>query len=265
MLNRKIVFTILLSLLTLTSCGKEHNNTMEVTAETAIKQITEKIEETESSKESAESTENVTEATEETKNSEEQNENQEIDDFTENVCIVGDSIALGYGAYQRVPSNHVFAKLNVAPSSVRDFTFDYGDGEYNALAILNTVQPDNIMISMGVNDIITYSGEIFAEKYLDYVKDVRSYCPNAKIYVMGLTPVMSSCGYTDNKSINNYNEALKKTVDAENSDYITFVDVPRELYDADGFLKSDYSSGDGMHLTGAAYDVLLENILLYLK
>ncbi len=264
MLNRKIVFTILLSLFTLTSCGKKHNNTMEVTAETAIKQITENVKETESVKESAESTETVTEATEETEESEEQNEHQE-NDFAENVCIVGDSIALGYGAYQRVPSNHVFAKLNVAPSSVRDYTFDYGDGEYNALAILNTEQPDNIMLSMGVNDITTYSGEVFAEKYLDYIRDVRSYCPNAKIYIMGLTPVMSTCGYTDNKSINGYNEALKKAVEAENSDHITFVDVPQELYDANGFLKSDYSSGDGMHLTGAAYDVQLENILSYLN
>ncbi|MDE5917605.1 MAG: hypothetical protein K2G62_05720, partial [Oscillospiraceae bacterium] len=97
-MNRKIVFTILLSLLTLTSCGKKHNNTMEVTDETAIKQITEKVEETESVKESAESTETVTEATEEMEDSEGQNEHQE-NEFAEKVCMVGDCMARGFGAY----------------------------------------------------------------------------------------------------------------------------------------------------------------------
>jgi lysophospholipase L1-like esterase len=92
------------------------------------------------------------------------------------------------------------------------------------------------------------------------VGDVRKLCPDADIYIMALTPVMKSCEYTDNKAIGGYNTALKSAVEAENDEGLMFIDAPDELYDKSGNLKSEYSSGDGMHLTGSAYDVLLENI-----
>ncbi|MGN0621927.1 MAG: GDSL-type esterase/lipase family protein [Porcipelethomonas sp.] len=276
-MNKKIVLPFLLSSLALTACGKDQDNTMKVTAEPIAAQtsgITGNYtdEPSESCIVSAGSTAAASEreteavqATEEKEDKNEQNENKIKENFEDDLYIIGDSIALGYGAYQRVPSRHVLAELNAAPSSIRDFTFDYDGKKHTVLAILNDEMPENIMLSMGVNDITTYSDENFAEKYMGFVSDVKTLCPDSNIYVMALTPVMKSCEYTDNDAINSYNNALKSAVEAQKDDKITFIDVPPELFDKSGNLKSEYSSGDGMHLTGDAYDVLLDNMSEYIN
>lgn len=263
-MNKRILVPLLLSLLVFTSCGKNNNNPMRVTAETAAAaDASEKNIDTEKIEDGSDAVQMTEEMKEDEKNL--QNKSKIDVDFGENVRIIGDSIALGYGAYQRVPAEHVFAKLNVAPSTVRDFTFEYNKRERTVLGILDSEMPEYIMISMGVNDIETYSGKDFAEKYMGFVRDVRVLCPDAQIYVMALTPVMNSCEYTNNTAVNGYNKELKAAVEAENDNEIIFVDAPSELYDDLGCLKDEYSSGDGMHLTGAAYDVLLENISSYIK
>ena len=61
----------------------------------------------------------------ETENVQPIDNNDEFNDFKDNVVVIGDSIALGYGAYERLPMKHVFAKLNASPSKMDDFKFEY--------------------------------------------------------------------------------------------------------------------------------------------
>lgn len=200
---------------------------------------------------------------EEIESSESAEAKSEFENFKENVVVIGDSIALGYGAYERLPMNHVFAKLNASPSKMEDFKFEYAGGEASALTILNDLQPDFVMLSMGLNDIPTYSAENFAEKYKGFADAILEVCPHTEIYIMGLSPVMSDCEYTGNNKIDEYNGKLEELFNNYNKN-IYFVNAGIVLKNDKGSLNKEYSSGDGIHLTGAAYDVMLEELENYL-
>lgn len=251
---------LLISVLLFSGCRGEEKSRSEVMAvnaektEVSMKQtkitsvITHVISETFSEEiESSESTENES----------------EFENFKENVVVIGDSIALGYGAYERLPMNHVFARLNASPSKMDDFKFEYAGGEAPALTILNDLQPDFVMLSMGLNDIPTYSAENFAEKYKGFADEVLKVCPHTKIYIMGLSPVMSECEYTTNNKIDEYNSKLDELFENYNQN-IYFVNAGTVLKNDNGSLNKEYSSGDGIHLTGAAYDEMLEELENYL-
>ena len=200
---------------------------------------------------------------EETENVQPIDNNDEFNDFKDNVVVIGDSIALGYGTYERLPMKHVFAKLNASPSKMDDFKFEYAGGEASALTILNDLQPEFIMLSMGLNDITTYSAENFAEKYKKFTDSIIESCPESEIYIMGITPVKSDCEYTSNKNIDEYN--IKLSEEFENyGEKIHFVNAGTVLKNDNGSLNNEYSSGDGIHLTGAAYDEMLKELENYL-
>lgn len=208
----------------------------------------------------ASATEAVIEETESDQSEEYENE---FEKFKDEVIVIGDSIALGYSAYERLPMKHVFAKQNASPSKMDDFKYDYAGSEASALTILNDLQPDFIMLSMGLNDITTYSAEVFAEKYKGFADCILESCPGSEIYIMGLTPVKSDCDYTSNKSIDEYNNKLSEEFEGYNT-RIHFVNAGIVLKNDNGSLNMDYSGGDGIHLSGAAYDKLLEELKNYL-
>lgn len=256
---------VLLTLVLLFSgCGGEKERSRsEVMAVNAVK-----TEKTETAMKQTKITSTITEAVSETfseeiKSSESVDNESKFENFKENVVVIGDSIALGYGAYERLPMNHVYAKLNASPSKMEDFKFDYAGGEAVALTILNDLQPDFVMLSMGLNDIPTYSAENFVEKYKGFADEVLEICPQSDIYIMGLSPVMSDCEYTTNNDIDEYNSKLAETFKGYNKN-IHFVNVGTVLKNDKGSLNKEYSSGDGIHLTGAAYDEMLKELENYL-
>ncbi|MGN0613458.1 MAG: SGNH/GDSL hydrolase family protein [Porcipelethomonas sp.] len=186
---------------------------------------------------------------------------EELEEFKSQVAVVGDSVALGYSTYDRLPMNHVFARQNIGLTSVRDVTFQSDYGECYVMDILSALQPEYLMLSMGLNEIGNRNPEKFAEKYVGFADDIRSICPDTTILVIGLTPVLKDLHNewgVDNENIQEHNEQLSKAFADISGVY--FVDPGKALMDGDGGLDPDYSGGDGIHLSGAAYDVLLEEI-----
>lgn len=183
------------------------------------------------------------------------------DEFKSELVVVGDSIAYGYSAYERLPENHVFAQQGVNLSSVRDEVFLSDYGEDYALNIISNMQPDYLMLSMGLNEIGNRRYEEFAEKYKELAEDFHRVSPDTVIYVAGLTPVSIDAenDLIDNENINEHNEMLKKSFNGENNIY--YVNIGKVLENDNGTLDEEYSGGDGIHLNGAAYDLLIDELL----
>ncbi len=179
-------------------------------------------------------------------------------------AVVGDSIALGYSAYQRLPSENVFAALNVSPSNIEKKTFEYRGGQYSINSIIKERQPKYILISMGLNEINSYSAEKFSGQYKGLIDSFLDLSPESKIYVMALSPVESSVNYISNGDIDEYNRALSEMADNYDGN-VSFVNAAKALKDSNGALLPEYSGGDGIHLSGAAYDVLLDGLKEYME
>lgn len=185
---------------------------------------------------------------------------EQFNSVLENIAFVGDSVTLGYGAYQKVKMEDVIAAPCVGPSNIRDFTFEYRSEKLAALTILSYKNPEYIVISMGLNDINTYSPENFSDKYMDFTEDVMKVCPESEIYIMSITPVSADCGNIANDTIISANNQLKITVENYKNEKLHYVDCSSVLKDESGNMNTEYSGGDGIHLNSAAYDLMLDQL-----
>lgn len=181
----------------------------------------------------------------------------EFETVLDNIAVVGDSVASGFGGYQKISLGKVFAVTGVGPSNIREQSFEYGGSEYAVLTILSQEQPKYIIISMGLNDINSYSPEEFSDVYMDFVEDTAEVCKNSQIYVFSVTPVAADCENISNQTIDNINAELKKGV-LECDKNVRYVDCNSALKDDSGYMLSEYSGGDGIHFNSDAYDVMLE-------
>ncbi len=238
------------------SANNEINTTVVTEKSTEQTETTEKNIQTEASTEKlAETTEAVTKKKEEAQVSE-----NTIEAFKNELYVLGDSIAYGYGSYGRLPAAHVLAEQGVNLSTALETTFLYEYGEGYAVNIISEVKPKYLMLSMGMNEIGNRKYERFAEKYIGIVDEIQEASPETIILVAGLTPVCLSAENKniDNENIEKHNKTIEKSFSGRENVY--YVNPGEALKGNDGAMNPDYSGGDGIHLSGAAYDAMLEEL-----
>ena len=270
-MRKRAALLVLSALLLMSGCEKikdaKEKNT--APAEDTVSQSAEMIQtenetsaaETEVSEEKQEQSSSDTETAEETQNQSPEVSEEDYENVLDSIAFIGDSVTSGFSAYQKVDMDKVFATPCVGPSNIRDYSFEYGGDEYAALTILNFEQPDYVVISMGLNDINTYSPENFSEIYMDFVEDAMAVCEDSQFYIFSVTPVAAECENITNDTIDGVNAQLEKTVSEYGSDRLHYVDCNTVLKNENGCLAGDFSGGDGIHLSSGAYDVMLEKLV----
>lgn len=184
-------------------------------------------------------------------------------DFIDKVVVVGDSIASGFSSFDRLPQSQVLATGSVGARNIHDFSFTVGDESMDILDALSIKQPQYIFMSMGMNDINLSSSDTYVEDYTKNINDILSICPKSTIVVMGITPVIYYSDFTSNDSIDTYNDALKVMVKEfrEGGQKVYYINVSAYLKDEQNGLKSELSSGDGIHLSSSAYDYIFTSMM----
>lgn len=187
--------------------------------------------------------------------------------FIKQLVIVGDSIASGFNTYERLPSEQVLAVGSLGARNIHSFQFSVNNQELDILDALSIKQPKYIFMSMGMNDVNLSTSEEYIENYTKNINDIFQICPNATIIVMGITPVISYSDFSDNSKIDTYNDALKQmaiSMKSEGSN-VQYINVSKYLKDDQNGLKSEFSSGDGIHLSNSAYDYIFTSMMLSLE
>lgn len=187
--------------------------------------------------------------------------------FLKQFVIVGDSIASGFNTYDRLPSEQVLAVGSLGARNIHSFQFNIDGQDLDILDALSIKQPKYIFMSMGMNDINLSTTEEYVTNYTQNIHDIFEICPNATIIVMGITPVISYSDFSDNSKIDTYNDALKQmaiSMQGEGSK-VYYINVSKYLKDEQNSLKSEFSSGDGIHLSGSAYDYIFTSMMLSLE
>ncbi len=181
--------------------------------------------------------------------------------YPEQLCIVGDSIASGFGAYSVLTNPYNFAVGNLASWSIQDYTFTYDEMTYGYLEALEAAQPAYIYLSMGMNDVNMITSDEYATNYKNIITSIMDVCPDSSIVAAGISPVAYTSSFTANSTIEMFNEMLKSTVEEFGSPRVRYYDtMPLLVDEATGGLRVDCDGGDGVHLSGAAYYTLLENV-----
>ena len=135
------------------------------------------------------------------------------------------------------------------------------------------LEPSKIFINIGTNDIgFEIPEEEFLNNYDQILSQIESKLPQTQVYVMRYYPINTVDFGQDsdektlfetrsNKKFQKASDKIKKLAD---NHHFHFIDVNDGLSDENGNLKKELTF-DGAHLNPAGYQLVLENLKVYLE
>lgn len=175
--------------------------------------------------------------------------------YFEQCAFVGDSVCSGLRVYGGLLSAHdVFAAGSVGARNIHDFTFTVDDVEYTIEECIQNKQPMEIFLWMGLNDINMTWKETYFENLKKLADELLAISPDSKINIMGMTPTTEWHTWGANDRIKDYNEYVRQMCE-ENG--ITYIETWEAVAPGLESLPDECQSGDGLHLSPYAYQLVL--------
>ena len=198
-------------------------------------------------------------------------------DYFTDACFIGHSLVNGMKNYLGFSKSDFFAKngasaryfltyndLELTTTHLDDKGYTVRDEGTLAQAMSNKSY-GKVYIMLGINEIggLTAASQNFYASMEAIVKLVKQAQPNAKIYLISLTPVSQACSETsayNRDSILAFNTVLKQLCREQSAYYLNVFDL---LCNANGFLDSSNSMSDGIHLLAPAYSSIKSYLLTH--
>ncbi len=179
-------------------------------------------------------------------------------DTTGTIVMVGDSITEGFFRKDVMPeriSGVLVVNQGISGDQVDRPTSN--SGVTTRVGLVKAAKPAIVFVMIGVNDFWGGKEETDAvipqyEKMFGMLKEA---VPNARIVLQSVLPTSKGNAYL-NEKVNVLNERIK---DLAASNGATYLDLHPVMEDDKGELKADFT-GDGVHLTEAAYAAWLEKL-----
>lgn len=182
----------------------------------------------------------------------EKNKTKESNDYKEifkDDLFLGDSITDSLSFYEFLEESNVIAKFGLTAKGAKD-----------KIDNIIKVNPENIYIMLGMNDILTgIDSQRFVDNYIELINEIRERSPGTNIYIQSILSVDSKVKdlkpLLTNKNIDNFNEKL---LDMAKDEDIEFLNIETILKDNEDLLEPD-----GIHVKYKFYklwlDYLVEN------
>lgn len=185
--------------------------------------------------------------------------------YQDRLVIVGDSIAYGFNAYGYIPYQHNIAAESLGVWNMHNYTFDIGGGAMGIYDAVSYAYSPLYYISMGINDIYTYSADDYAWNIRWIAEEILARVPTATIVVGSITPVSDGNYYTTNDRIREFNSSLEWVINDMQSPQVLYFSTHDVLCDWNTMALSwEYAGGDGLHLNSSAYSAMLNCLFNYL-
>ena len=192
-------------------------------------------------------------------------------DYFSDACFIGHSLIVGTKNYSGIDNADYFAFNGASTTSLLnrlDFPLSstHIDENGNSVAdkgslgqALSEKSYGKVYIMLGVNEIGSgsYHQQNFYNNISTMINLVRKSQPNAKVYLISLTPVSKEQSESS-KSINRdniiaFNDVLKRLCADKQTYYLNIFDL---FADGGGFLPEASNMGDGIHISGSSYTQL---------
>lgn len=103
------------------------------------------------------------------------------------------------------------------------------------------LEPENVFIIFGLNDLAYYQADAdkFTKAYKKQVEKILDALPDCKIFINGITPVLTWAVTSENKldKVDKYNRALKKMCQENGFTYVDtkpLIENQKKMYEPDG-------------------------------
>ena len=182
-------------------------------------------------------------------------------DFFKESVFVGNSFIDGMVIYDLIDGADYFAKVGL---NVKSATTDSTDtGSRPVIEELNSAKVyKKIFMMFGENELGWPNPDIFVDEYSDLIKKAKQYQPEAKIYLLSITPVSeevskTSTDGTTNENVVKYNKLIKQLAKDEN---VVYCDIYDAVVNDSGVLPKDAAT-DGIHFDSVYY----KKCLIYIQ
>lgn len=166
--------------------------------------------------------------------------------FYHNSVFVGNSFIEGMTIYELISDADYFSKVALTVSQATSVSTNMGT--VPIIEELNSGKKyDKVFMMFGENEV-GWIGNSFFEQYKNLIDTVKEYQPQAKIYLMAITPISKSVS-EDNidglniDSVKDYNARMKTLA---NESGVIYADIFSAAVGTDGYLPKDAAT-DGVH------------------
>lgn len=183
-------------------------------------------------------------------------------EYIDKLVFIGDSTTYGLKAYGVVNDSQVWTPssgtLALFNQSFATIVYPKTGEEIPIVDAVKDAQPEYLVLTIGVNGVAMMDEESFKSEYIDLIHRIQAASPNTKIICNSIYPVEASYEAKDN-GINNakINAANMWVYDIAEATGTHYIDSATVLKDANGYLVAEYGNGDGLHLSPAGFNVVL--------
>ena len=135
----------------------------------------------------------------------------------------------------------------------RGIAGDQTEGILKRLKLVLDLQPKQLFLMIGVNDLLFHSPEKIVVNYRQIVQQIQEQSPSTQLFLQSCLPINNEVRKItiDNQDLQTINQGIKKIA----TDYGTsFINLYPDFTDKKGNLDTDYTA-DGIHLNGKGYAV----------
>ena len=189
-------------------------------------------------------------------------------EYIDSIIFLGDSTTYGLKAYAVLtdgkktkqvwtPSN---GTLTLSYQGFVDIWYPDDDVEISIRAAVERKKPEHMIITLGVNGISFMDKDYFISEYTDLVTSIQKISPDTQIILQSIFPIASNYEYQ--KDINNVKicDANTWILSVAEATGVKFLNTYTVLIGDNGYMNDKYQNGDGLHLNGDGFGVVLDYI-----
>ncbi len=186
------------------------------------------------------------------------------DSYFDDAVFIGDSRTEGFFLNAGPGDSRAYAYRGLTVETVMTKPVVYQDGvKCSAIDALRATSFSKVYIMLGINEIGWVYSDVFIEKYVALIDEIRSINPDAKIYLQSILPVSESVStthsYIKNDKIQEYNALIQQMAGEQGVYYLNVAEV---MASEQGALPED-AAFDGIHLKREYCEAWLEYLRIH--
>jgi len=188
--------------------------------------------------------------------------------YIDSIIFLGDSLTYGFQFYGVLsggsktkqvwtPSNRTFSLFN--QKNIRIYYPETGE-ELTVESAVAARKPEYMVITLGTNGVASMEEDYFKSEYIALINRILEANPSTKIMLNSIFPVARNYGMLGSINNEKIERANGWVYSIANELGLRYLDSSSVLIDQEGWLMPGYQSGDGMHMTTAAYEAVVQYI-----
>jgi len=185
-------------------------------------------------------------------------------EYLDKFVFLGDSTTYGLAAYGIVrkeqvwtPTNGTFSLFDQAHIKIK---YPETGAELTIEEILELKKPEYMLVTLGVNGVSNMPEDWFKSEYIALIGRIRRASPDTKIIINSIYPIANSYAYQNEINNTKIVEANTWLIDIAATTGTRFLNSHSCLVNEESVLPEDMHNSDGMHLTDAAFDKVMDYI-----